>query len=113
MRHHTHTNLSTRVERLALLLGIVLGLALGAGCATVFTGEAHFGGPDKCFTLCKRYNMKMSGYVFMGQYSSACVCEVKGRKASKAALLRSATGAVSGAAAGVVMQMRREAAQKR
>jgi hypothetical protein len=56
--------------------------------------------------------MQLAGMVYMGEYSSACVCEVpRGTaRAGHGALLASAGS--SGAAAGVIMQMQMQAQQQ-
>lgn len=50
----------------------------------------------------------MSALVYMGEYSSACVCEVAGGGKSAPP-----TGAAAGAGVGVAMQMMRAAQQQR
>jgi hypothetical protein len=56
--------------------------------------------------------MDMVGMVALGEYSSGCVCQVRGRKMS-ADLMKGAATAAGGAATGVVMQSRRAAQQNR
>ncbi len=83
------------------------------GCATRFTGSAHIeGGRSGCEAKCRGQAMQIAGMVYMGEYSSACVCEVPRATGAAAGheLLGAASGA-SGAAAGVVMQMERERQQ--
>jgi hypothetical protein len=46
----------------------------------------------------------MSGLVYMGEYSSACVCEAPGHTANGGA----ASASASAAAVGVIMQMRKQ-----
>jgi hypothetical protein len=87
-----------------LLIGLFL-LGSGVGCQTQFLGDPHIS-PAQCQARCAQSNLQMAGMVYMGEYSSACICEVG--KAGAATSLASA-GAV-GAAPGVVMQMRRAAA---
>jgi len=82
------------------LLG-VLGFVLG--CQTQFTGSAHVS-VTECQARCTADGMQMAGMVYMGEYSSACVCELSG--AAPASPTSVAPGAV-GAVAGVMMQMRR------
>ena len=78
------------------------------GCATSFTGNAHVeNGRAGCEEKCKGQGMQVAGMVYLGEYSSACVCEVPHGSASSSRrefLLGSAGS--SGAAVGVVMQMR-------
>ena len=69
--------------RVSVGLYLTLGLT---GCPTTFQGNAHVqGGRAGCEAKCKATKMRMSGIVFLGEYSSACVCEVlpKGEKAAE------------------------------
>ncbi|HKU37387.1 MAG TPA: hypothetical protein VJR89_04550 [Polyangiales bacterium] len=61
-------------------------LLLGAaGCATTFTGSAMVeGGRSGCERKCSTIGLQMQAFVFMGEYSSACVCEAAGKAASAA-----------------------------
>jgi hypothetical protein len=75
------------------------------GCATSFTGSAHIeGGCVGCESKCGEQGLEMAGMVYMGEYSSACVCELAGSASADSA-------SVSGAAVGVAMQMRRQQEQ--
>jgi hypothetical protein len=75
-----------------------------AGCATSFTGSPHVeNGRSGCETKCRGQGMEIVGMVYMGEYSSACVCSVPGHQASRGQLLGPA-GAVAGGVAGVEMQ---------
>ena len=85
-----------------LLLGMI---GFGFGCQTNFVGSPHID-PETCQARCSASHMEMSGMVYMGDYSSACLCEVPRPNAAPSAA-PGAAAAVSGAAAGVVMQMRR------
>src|SRR5688500_16657268 len=87
---------------------IVIGFGLLlAGCATSFTGDAHYpGGPGACFRDCQEQRMVMAAYVHMGEYSTGCVCApAQGGTASGS----DAVAAAVPAAVGVVLQMRAEA----
>lgn len=86
------------------LLLAVLALGPGVGCQTQFTGSPHIE-PAACQTRCKGINMQMSGMLYMGEYSSACLCELP--KPGVPTATASASGA-AGAAAGVVMQTSRD-----
>ena len=80
---------------------------LTTGCATSFTGSAHFpGGPLGCAATCERDGMTMGAFVHAGEYSTACVCEP--RKVGVDAKLGGlgGIGATSAAAVGVVLQAR-------
>jgi hypothetical protein len=92
----------TRISALFLL-----SLAVG-GCATNFTGDPHIAnGRAGCEEKCKGEGMALAGMVFMGEYTSGCVCTVPGQAASAGRQLMAAAeaGAAAGAA-GVVLQMR-------
>jgi len=59
--------------------------------------------------------MQIAGMVYMGEYSSACVCQVPHASAesSRSEFLVAAAGGAAGSAAGVIMQMRRAEEQRR
>jgi hypothetical protein len=79
-----------------------------AGCATSFTGSPHVeDGRAGCEKKCRGQGMEVAGMVDMGEYSSACVCEVPGQHASRGRILVASAGAIGGAAAGVEMQRQR------
>lgn len=88
-----------------LLIGLLL-LGSGIGCNTQFIGDAHIS-PAACQTRCAQSNLQMAGMVYMGEYSSACICEV-GKAGAPAGV---AVAGALGAAPGVIMQMQREQAQ--
>jgi hypothetical protein len=95
------------------ILAVAL-LSSTVGCATSFTGSPHIeGGRSGCEAKCRGQGMQIAGMVYMGEYSSACVCEVPRSTGSAGDrdLLGSAAGS-SGAAAGVVMQMQRQRQQQ-
>ena len=47
------------------------------GCPTTFSGSAHVvDGRAGCEKKCKKSKLRMSALVFLGEYSSACVCEL-------------------------------------
>jgi hypothetical protein len=81
------------------------------GCMqrTNFEGEAKFpGGARGCYDKCREIGMSMASYVFVGEYSTGCVCEplrAPGPQPTPAAQRGSESSSVA-AAAGVVMQMR-------
>ncbi|HWL84542.1 MAG TPA: hypothetical protein VNO21_02000 [Polyangiaceae bacterium] len=88
-------------------------LMVTVGCATSFTGSPHVeGGRAGCDAKCKGLGMSVAGFVYMGEYSSACVCEVPRATSSieSRRLLASAAGSM-GAAAGVITQMRNQEQQ--
>jgi hypothetical protein len=89
----------------AALLSFVL-----LGCATSFTGDPHFpDGPKGCSDKCSKDGMVMGSFVYVGEYSDACVCQPRGASGatSSAATSQSDTAGAVAATAGVVMQMRR------
>jgi hypothetical protein len=98
-------------------------LMMAAGCATTFTGDAHIE-PAACQAKCTAANMQFVGMVYMGEYSSACICDIPLPMPPPAAAqpptaangqttnASGATAAAGAAATGVVMQMRRAAAQQ-
>ena len=80
------------------------------GCATNFTGDPHFpDGPHGCAARCSKDGMTMASFVYVGEYSDACVCAPKG---ASAAAQSDAAGAMP-AAASVMMQTRRAEEQQR
>lgn len=84
-------------------------VVLLAGCATSFTGSPHVeNGRSGCESKCKGQGMEVAGMVYMGEYSSACVCEVPGQHASRRRILLGSSGAVAGGVAGVEMQRQQE-----
>ena len=96
-----------RATRSAIILCLPL-----TGCATSFTGSPHVeDGRKGCDIKCSKQGMEVAGMVYMGEYSSACVCAVPGQSASRGRLLLAAAGAAAGGVAGVEMQ--RQAAQRR
>lgn len=50
-------------------------LLLASGCATTFMGSAEIeGGRPGCEKKCADVGLTMQAFVFMGEYSTACVC---------------------------------------
>jgi hypothetical protein len=101
-----------RIVGIGMAIGLLVCTTLG--CATSFTGSPHIeGGRNGCEAKCRGQGMQISGMVYMGEYSSACVCEVPRTTGSSGdrTLLGSA-GGVSGGAVGVIMQMRRQQEQQ-
>jgi hypothetical protein len=88
---------------------LVLVLATGsASCATNFTGSPHVeNGRAGCEAKCRGQGMELAGMVYLGEYSSGCVCEVPARAGAgpRRVLLASAGGAAAGAV-GVELQRR-------
>lgn len=97
----------------AMLLGLIVTADLG--CATSFTGSAQYpGGPAACFRNCQGQRMRMAQYVYVGSYSSACVCEIipPGERAAAGATGGS-SGGTSAAAVAVMTAMRERERQSR
>lgn len=66
-------------------LALYLLLMAATGCATSFMGSAMVeGGRPGCERKCSAIGLQMQAFVFMGEYSSACVCEAAGHPASAA-----------------------------
>ena len=83
-------------------LALSLCLLAGSGCATSFTGPAEIqGGRPGCEQKCASVGMEMQAFVFMGEYSTACVCDVPGRAQQARSSAATAAAAVS-----VMTQMR-------
>lgn len=95
---------------LKVMTMVLLAAPVAMGCATSFTGSAHVeDGRAGCEAKCRGQGMQVAGMVYMGEYSSACVCEVPGSAASgRRQQLLASSASAAGAAAGVVMQMRRQ-----
>jgi hypothetical protein len=98
------------------IVGTIMALVLssGLGCATSFTGSPHIeGGRNGCEAKCRGQGMQIAGMVYMGEYSSACVCEVpRSAASSKDRDMLVGSAGASGAAVGVVMQMARQQQQQ-
>jgi len=86
----------------------MLGLALAtSGCPTTFTGSAHVeNGKAGCEYKCKKSGLRFSGMVYMGEYSSACICELAKPAAATTTQGPSAAAASVGAAVGSMVQAR-------
>ena len=91
---------------------ILATLLLNFGCQTQFTGSPHID-PATCQAKCAGDRLVMAGMVYMGEYSSAGLCEVPRAPMAPPSATPSAAAGAGGAAAGVVMQMRRAAEQQR
>ena len=89
----------------------LIGALLLSGCATSFTGSAHIG-PNECAERCREIGGHMDSYVYMGQYSTACVCR-PGSAPSAGPRATGSEGSVAGAVAGVWMQMQENDRRRR
>ena len=99
-----------RLMRVSVGLCLTLGLS---GCPTTFQGNAHVqGGRAGCEKQCKKSKMRMSGMVFLGEYSTACICEVVPKAAETGGKSDdesdesepSASGAAAGAAVAAMLE---------
>jgi hypothetical protein len=96
------------MKGLVRLAGAVLALVALSACATSFTGSPYVeDGRQGCERKCKGQGMDVAGMVYMGEYSSACVCAEPGKTASSRSQQLLAAASVAAGAAGVEMQMRR------
>jgi hypothetical protein len=83
-----------------LRIAIHLLALLAGACATSFQGSAMVeGGRRGCERKCAANGLQMQSFVFMGEYSTACVCDVPGHTAH-------VDSAAEAAAVGVMTQMR-------
>jgi hypothetical protein len=97
------------------IVGLILVLGVGsASCATNFSGSPYVeGGRSGCEAKCRGQGMDVAGMVYMGEYSSACVCSVPGQSASaRQQVLLGSTAGTTGGAVGVVMQQQRSQEQQ-
>lgn len=79
------------------------------GCATNFTGSPHVeDGRKGCEAKCTSQGMEVAGMVYMGEYTSGCVCSVPGQSASSRKLMMASASGAGAGAAGVVMQKRKD-----
>ena len=86
------------MNKVSLVFGL-LACVLGSACATSFTGSAHVEeGRAGCERKCKGQGMEVSGMVYMGEYSDACICSVPGQTGSRRTRLLAGGGAVAGGA---------------
>ncbi|MEZ4224242.1 MAG: hypothetical protein R3B13_25050 [Polyangiaceae bacterium] len=96
------------------LLGFALGVLMLGGCTTNFTGSPHVeNGRKGCEAKCSQQGMEVAGMVYMGEYTSGCVCFVPGQTGARRQMLLAAGAEAGAGAAGVVMQMRRQEEQNR
>jgi hypothetical protein len=108
------------------LLALPAAFAL-ASCQTSFQGDPHFpGGVGGCAATCQQAGLEMSGFIYSGEFSSACVCRPPRAAAppppsygppaaspapSPVSYADDEPALDDAAAAGVMMQMRRQQQQ--
>jgi hypothetical protein len=91
-------------------LGLVLAASALPGCGTSFEGAARFpGGVAGCMRQCRNRNLEMSSFIYIGEYSTACVCKPAPNPGSIAAEPEQTEGdeaAVASAVVGVELERR-------
>src|SRR5262245_56175312 len=103
---HAILRLAVGISGLLYIVG-----SLGCQTPTSFEGEAKFpGGPRGCYQRCQAEQLEMASFVYVGEYSSACACQL--RRTGPAASNETVSSAVVAAAAGSELQRRRIAAQQ-
>lgn len=94
-------------------LGIAAGASFLMSCATGFTGSPHVeDGRMGCERKCRAQAMEVAGMVYMGEYSSACVCAPPAAAGSTSRMKVAVAGGVGGGVAGVIMQMQEAERQR-
>lgn len=91
--------------------GFGLAATVLVGCtATTFEGNAKFpGGVAGCIRQCTSRNLEMASFIYVGEYSSACVCKPVKKATSAAAELETPAcdeGDVTAAVVGVTLEQR-------
>jgi hypothetical protein len=90
-------------------IGLVLVSVVATGCATGYAGSAHVSGRTACEEKCKAQGLSLAGMVFMGDYTSGCVCTVPGQAASaRQQIVAIAEAAAAAGGTGVTYEMKRE-----
>jgi hypothetical protein len=57
------------------LLFLTVAVFSSFGCGTTFNGDAHFpGGIPNCQTRCAKDGLSMAAYVYLGEFTTGCVC---------------------------------------
>ncbi|CAN5635711.1 hypothetical protein BH09MYX1_BH09MYX1_30770 [soil metagenome] len=60
------------------VLGMMALLAVSGCGATSFDGNAYVpGGANGCYKKCEAAGMSMASFVYVGEFSTACVCALK------------------------------------
>ena len=102
-------------QKLTIVLALVV---FASGCATSFQGDANVSGPSECYQKCNAGQMDFAGMIYMGQYTSGCICRARGGTPGVVSSAPTSGGQEIGelalgaapAAVGVVLQMRRNQA---
>ena len=87
--------------------GLLVICLLLAGCATSFSGNAKVDGPSDCRKICGNWEMDLAGMVAMGEYTTGCICKVRGEQLGLSAIGRSVILGSAGVA-GVYHQMQED-----
>ncbi len=88
------------------LVLIFVGILFLSGCSTQFTGNAHTS-KQVCMEKCAGQNMMLAGMVYMGEYTSGCICRAKGGHVTKTVGLNEKFfSAAASSTVGVVLQTR-------
>jgi hypothetical protein len=101
---------TARTTSLAVLL-----LALPA-CTrpTAFEGEAKFpGGARGCYDRCAAEGLEMASFVYVGEYSTACACQMRRAAPGPVSEVGGPGPAIAAATAGTELQQRRIQEQQR
>lgn len=102
------------------LVGLIVALA-ACNQPTHFVGDAKFpNGATGCRTTCSADGLDMIGFVYSGEYSTSCVCGVRGAQpasasdsAPSAGVTVQAQAAAAAAAAEQQRQMQQQQQQRR
>lgn len=82
--------------RYGLIALVGLWLLLVAGCATSFRGSPYIaGGAVGCERRCAESGLDFTALVVIGEYSEACVCQPRGKRASAQQVSRTVVRAVA------------------
>lgn len=106
-----------RAIQICTLLGsglVLVASVIGCKEPTSFEGSAKFpGGAHGCFEKCASVGMDMASFVFVGEYSTACACQLRRvEKEAPASETDKVDTAMVAATAGVELERRRIAAQQ-
>ena len=98
------------MHRLVKTAAAILLCSSLCGCPTTFSGSAHVvDGRAGCEKKCKKSKLRMSALVFLGEYSSACVCELPVPDAKAPESESSPTSASVGSVGAAVSALRQTA----
>lgn len=102
----------TWLRLVTVLFGAALLICL-PNCATSFRGSAQYsGGPAACVRQCRSIGGQMGAFIYMGDYSTGCVCTPPASHAAPTASQATIAGGGLAAVAGVWMQEQEEARRR-